>query len=652
MNIQSFMINKLHTIVLLLLLVLMNYYIFFFFPATEGWWQTYAYLVSKGLTPYIDFNMNFPPLFIYFNALLMKINNYFVFYRLIGVIELLIMFILLANILKKFYSNDIALNASFISIYLMMNMYLFIPNDYHVFVNLLTISSLFAYINYKYKNNYLSKLLYLALTTFFIVTVLLVKQNIGIMLTCSIILILIIEDYRNRSFYSFFYLFFYVMSFYLFSILMDFKIQQFFDLIFHNDSKGSITSLAFNFLFNDLNREYFFVSLGLATIFIYFSKYSTNLYRNKLFISIVIIAIALLIFRHHSPLNKYLIIITLSYMWVELWELRKSFDKYDLVLIFFSLVYANTLTADITMMYIYIISTFIIALTLTYCKNHLDTKTYTFISYIVLIMVSIAFIRDKFKYPYEWWSASQAKISEAKYSLPYEQLKYIHVDQSTANMFNTIYNVIQYNSHGNDLYLYPHIPIFYVLHNKVPLTNNPITWFDVTTTQNITEELDNLKKVHPNLVIMLTPKGAAYSVHERLKKMPQKQIEIPKYFNSMIVNGKYQLIKYQIYNNDLFKNSISSKQLITLEYQVLNPNLFNKHILDLNISSENTTILKIKSQNKDLYYLDMFAHSLRPYDQITITAPANQVDFIAQKIGPPDDLKETLYALKIYKKIR
>lgn len=650
MSVLSFGSNKLQAIALISLLILMNYYIFFFFPATEGWWQTYAYLINKGLRPYIDFNMAFPPLFIYFNVILLKINDHFIFYRLIGIAEIIIIFILLASILNKFYSKSIALNSSFISIYLMMNMYLFIPNDYHVFVNLLTTASLFVYVNYKVSKNNFSRFLYLTLTTLFVVAVLLVKQNIGIMLTCSIIIILIVEDYRNRSLYSLFFIFFYILFFYIFSIFMDFTLQQFFELIFHNDSKGSITSLAFNFFLNHLNRKYFLTSLLLAIFFIYIGKYFTNKYRNKLLLIIGLITIVLLILKHRSPLNDYLIITTLSYMWIELWKLKKSSFKYDLVLIFFSLIYANTLTADISMMYIYIISAFLIAATLNYYRDTLESKTYTLISYTLLLMVSIAFMRDKFRHPYEWW-LSQSKISESKYVLPYEQLKYIHVDQATANFFKTVHDVIQSNSVGNDVYLYPHIPIFYMLDNKVPFSSNPVQWFDVTTTKNITEELENLKKNQPNLVIMLTPKGAAYSLHEALKKMPQKQIEIPKYFNSMVVVGKYKLIKYQIYDNDLFRDQISSEQLLRLEYQVLNPTLFNKYIVDLNISSRNTTIIKVKSKNRDLYYIDMFTHKLCPYDQITITAPANQIDSIAQKIGPPNDLKESLNALKIYKKL-
>ena len=240
----------------------------------------------------------------------------------------------------------------------------------------------------------------------------------------------------------------------------------------------------------------------------------------------------------------------------------------------------------------------------------------------------------------------QSKISQAKYSLPYEQLRYIQVDKSTANLFETVKNVIDSKSIGNDLYLFPNIPIFYELHYKLPLTRNIVQWFDVITQKKMEREILDIKELQPNLVVMFTPTGLAYSLHELIKKMPQLQSQIPKYFDSQVAEGKYQLIKYQINNNEE-----SAESIVTIEYKVLNPKVFSKVAEELNNSSKNISIIKLNSNGQDLNYKEMLKHKLQPYDRLTIESPDSQVDSLAQLIGSPDDLTERLQALKIYEKL-
>ena len=192
-----------HFAILILLLMAMNYYIFFYFPPSEGWWQTYAYLLNNGMKPYVDFDMAFPPLFIYFTSILNKISNYFIVYRIIGIVQVVLIFILLSQILRKFYSVNIALIASFLGVSLMMNSYHFTPNDYHTFVNLLTVASLYCYLEFKASKSKSPKILFLVITTLCLVATMLVKQNIGLFISLAVITILLIEDYRNSTVYIF-----------------------------------------------------------------------------------------------------------------------------------------------------------------------------------------------------------------------------------------------------------------------------------------------------------------------------------------------------------------------------------------------------------------------------------------------------------------
>jgi len=639
-----------HYAILTLLLVAMNFYVFFFFPATEGWWQTYAYLLKNGMKPYENFNMAFPPLFIYYNLVLIKISNYFVVYRIVGIIQVVVIFVLLAQALRKFYSVIVSLIASFLGVALMMNNYLFIPNDYHAFVNLLTLAGIYCYLEFRTSERKSSKIAFIMLTALFLVATLLVKQNIGLFVSLALIAILLIEDYRNNTIYFLYFLASYLLIFAGLCGLLNLSVEQFWDITFQNDAKGSLTTLAFNFFLNDINRKYFYLSCALAAFYIYVQRSGRQELFNKGLLWVCSIAIPLLIYQHLSPLISYVIICTLAYMWIELVSLRESKLGYDVLLIFFSLVYANTLTADITMMYLFIVSAFLIAKMLAYCELNYTSNKFKILIFGLLILFFSAHIHDKYKFPYEWWGR-QSKIRQATYALPYEQLRYIRVDKATANLFEAVKEAIDSDSNGNDVYLFPHIPVFYELHNKLPMTRNMVQWFDVITQKNMDQEVLDIKKLRPNLVVILTPTAGAYAVHEIIRKMPQAQSQIPKYLDSQVAQGKYRLIKYQINNNDIFGNEASAEGIITMEYQVLNPKVFNQIVADLDTASKRISIIKINSNGQELYYKEMLGHKLQPYDRVTIQSPASQVDLLAQLIGTPDDLAESLSALKVYKKL-
>jgi len=632
-------------------ILLMNFYIFFFFPPTEGWWQMYGFLLNEGLTPYVDFNMAFPPIFIYYNAFLLKTTDYYIFYRLIGVIEIVIVFFLIIKILRNFYFQSITYYAAFFAIYLMMNIYLFIPNDYHTFVNLLTVLSLYFYLEYRNSSNKtISKLVYMLCLVMSLNALLFVKQNVGLILSVAIFLIFFVELFRKNYNSLVYYILSYIGLFSVISLLIGLPLDEFLKITLQNDSKGNLIDVIFNFLINEANRRYLYLSIICSLLFLISKnmKYHEIVYKIVLFVSLL--TIILHIFDHQSRIIEYMIIGTVAFLWIKLWNLKKSIENYDLLLIFFSLIYANSLTADITMIYLFIIAAFFIAEVLTYYKNTLKSNIYKIVLIFLVSIVFIAHIKDKAKFPYHWW-ANQSNVKEANYSLPYEQLKFIYVDKATFNLFETVKKTIDSNSVGNDIYLFPNIPIFYQLHNKMPMTENPIQWFDVITTKNMQNEIVKVKEQQPNLVIVLTPTALAYDVHEQMKKTPQLQSQIPIYFNSMVAAGKYKLIKYQIYNNDIFGNETASKDLMTLEYQVINPRQFNKLLNEISMPDVQFTVNEIISNGKSFKGEKMLAHRIDKYDRLNVTSKARDVDTIAQKIGPPDDLKESLNALKIYKRL-
>ena len=171
--------------------------------------------------------------------------------------------------------------------------------------------------------------------------------------------------------------------------------------------KGSVTTLVFNFFLQDPNRNYFILSCALAALYVLVQKKGEQELLHKSLLWICSIVILLLIYRHRSPLINYLILFTLAYLWIEVVNLQKNKSGYDVFLIFFALAYANTLTSDISMEYLFIVTAFLIGKMLTYCESNFTTNKFKILTYTLLVLVFTAHVRDKYNFPYSWWGSNQ-----------------------------------------------------------------------------------------------------------------------------------------------------------------------------------------------------------------------------------------------------
>lgn len=636
-------------IILAAMLALMNFFAFYIFPPNEGWWQSYAYLISKGQVPYKDFNLAFPPLFVYFNYLQLTLSDYFAIYRLVGIAEVLVVFLLLTKLLTNFYSRKISLVAAFVGVTLMMNIYLFIPNDYHVFANLFTLAGLTLYLEFSKETATGKRLLYLYATALLLSSLLLTKQNIGALLIVAVLATLLYGDFPNRTRYVVHYLVALALFFLGQSALMHLSPDQFVALTLKNDAKGSVNSILFNFIFNELNRKYFILAVTLTLLYFLLRRRLRNPIHQWPFLILGAVTVLTLIFTHQSPLITLLIVGTISFLLIEFSKQKKSKLKYGLPFIFLCLIYANTFTSDITMMYLFPAAAFLVAEILSLIESNFSQKIFVTSCVFLATMFFVAHLRDKFYFPYEWWG-TQSSVSQATYRLPYDELKFISVDKSTSIFFTAVKSAIDTYSHGDDIYLFPRIPIFYELHNKLPITQNPVQWFDVISQRNMEDELRKIKQAQPALVIMLTSSAAAYAIHEKLKHQPQIQSMVADYFDSEVSKGKYQLLNYQILNNDIFSSPESSSGRLTITFKVVNPAIFGNTIADIGALPKDISVIKVITHQGDLYYLETLRYKLEPFDQIVLQSQAAHVEQIARLIGPPEEKKDFFNALKIYRR--
>jgi hypothetical protein len=302
------------------------------------------------------------------------------------------------------------------------------------------------------------------------------------------------------------------------------------------------------------------------------------------------------------------------------------------------------------MMYLFSATAFLFAEIIALIKS-LYSKKFFIVACIFLVATSfVSHLRDKFYFPYEWWGA-QSSISKATHHLPYDALKFINVDKSTSDFFITVKEAIDTYSRGDDIYLFPRIPIFYELHKKLPPTRNPVQWFDVISQKNMEDELREIRQARPSLVIMLTSGAAAYSIHENLKHQPLGQSQVADYFDSEVSKGTYQLLKYQIFNNELFSSSVAATSRVTFTFRAVNPAIFGSAISNINTLPSDISVIKVITRRGDLYHRELLRYKLEPFDQVTLQLQAAHVEQVAQQLGPPAERSEQFNALKIYKRI-
>jgi hypothetical protein len=644
-------------IISILIIIGSHVYTLFFFPPTEGWWQAYAYLYNNGFRLYTDVDLAFPPLVIIFNSWILHLTDLFLFNRLIGVLLVVVVFVIFYFFLSKDYSLITAITAALSGILISMYNVVYIPNDYHTFVNVFIVLALlfFSFILRKDGGLFL-KGLYSVLFAFSLWGVFFLKQNIGLLLVLGFVLSYIGECFfvekKTKNIEVLLLILAVVGALFVYTTLLKINILDIYRLTAGNDSKGSVVTVLTRIIADPNNIAFIikaFLYYMVIVVIDYLVETYTDSYSKGHQISLMVIFVFMQVVFFRDPVNTS-VVLALIYIIHLGRELLFKRIHHPLFIPLLALVFANSMTAGLCIAGLFIITPFSFAYVFSHFEKALDTNKYNLIIISFAVVLAISLFVYKQNQPYNWWGLSQGSIAQAKYELPYNSLKYLKVDKATFDLFATIKEVIETKSKtNNDVYLYPDIPIFYQLHNKIPPTRNLVQWYDVISTQAMMREIEDLKKIKPHLIIILEPPWFAYKGHSELKQSNLYQIEIINYLDQQVVKGDYRLIKYQIYSNKIFGNNISDSDMVKITVRVMNPAVFGKTFDELyasNLLVENYEIDNVISHSCDVR--DTQRHKLLMGDKIRMRLSYNKVDSMVCKIGTPEKVNEKYYVLRIY----
>lgn len=547
-----------------------------YFPPTEGWWETYAWLMNESSNLYSEIKVPFPPLQIIwtrFQLDLLGVN--FISLRLIGVVThgLAVTFTYLW--LEKLTTPRAAFVGALLpSLYVIYPNGAYIVRDYHTSVELFVAAALFAstYIirfpatEFTKCNGPNWKALLLAgMSCGFLV---LLKQNIGVFFTFGLVLCVILfryesaDQHRLKSCGLAAFIFVIGLALPLVALSCYFGVDWF-SVYIGNQSKGSLGHVLFRFLTDPTSRKILFIAAlflallpGWSLVLKIYSKVGSGMPQSSIlgnltpFVRIVfVVAIA-------KGINLSLsnVIFSAAIAWVGHQPFRERKDagwlRYGFIPLSM-LVYSGTLTAgynsvSMQMVLAGMISCGVVALESRVKIGRMQVLGAGF-------AVSLLVLALKLAGPlYDWWGLRQSGLMAAKHSLAFNELSGFRVDQRTSQLFEIANSKKEKLADEDTILSYPSMPILYMLLQKKPVVNVPVMWFDVSSYSKSEDVVATLQKNPPKIVFWLRPPDFVYEGHSKLRGQPSLMDVVDKWLYAEIRAGRYILSDklVQFYVND------------------------------------------------------------------------------------------------------
>ena len=580
---------------------------FYYFPPNYGWWQVYAYLSSHGYDLYADLNLKITPLYIYYYKLLLNLSSQIYISILFGIFRTIVIFIFSFIIINKIIKLNIFLSIflSLILIYVTSEVPSYLPDDYHTFVKLNLMVYIFG-INLLLSNSNkktISSILIAAGLTLVFYS----KQNIGIFLLLSNIFVLMYLFYIKKINFSFIIINLSIFACFFFLLLwvLDLNINTLQSLIVDNTAKGPASGIIFNFLQSN-NYIYATIPFFLFVSYLIFHKndklksfiieivkkydinfqnYYTNIFYLLIFVSIFII------FKHTY---KSVLFLSFSAIFISLIYILKKNQLGSYLFLIFGSIIANTLTSGLASQDLIFFTVFFFAWLLSRLNFNLENNK--LLIYLIIIIICTKFLFIKTDLTYKWFDIMSSKTNMNVYSINNEKLNRIKTDKNGYIIYKTIEKYIsEYSISDNDVLFYPHIPIYYILFNKIT-NKQPVQWFDFSDNKDTEHILEKIKNKSYKLVVILDPNYNDYVGHSIMKRQELIHMDLIEYLNSN--KSPYKLDYYKIIYDD---RKISNDQRIAgIKFNLDECNIYKSTFEKLSDEELNYVIQKCQGVKKHL----------------------------------------------------
>ena len=133
---------------------------------------------------------------------------------------------------------------------------------------------------------------------------------------------------------------------------------------------------------------------------------------------------------------------------------------------------------------------------------------------VMLLQTSVSFSR-KVNEMYSWWGLSMGGFSEQTVTCEVPVFKGIKMSPVYAKMYNDVYYGVTENTvEGEEIFVFPHMPVLYLATERPRATQTAIQWFDVSTDAAVLSDIDVIKEKKPRVMVICSVGEYVIGEHE------------------------------------------------------------------------------------------------------------------------------------------
>jgi hypothetical protein len=551
------------------------FYVISYYPITEGWFSEFAHLIRAGYIPYKDFHLLISPLYPLTLALIQTIfGEHLIILRLIGMVITVSIAISTYLILKRLFTRSIAVIASVMATIYYQSGNAYIGYDFTQFLTLylllgamFLIETMSAEFDTATKVETKSYSLFFS-GLFFSLALLTKHSNAGIVIL-TMFLVTMPLSFIYLGFYRSFKLLLQISTGFIVPLTIMFiwlgahgVLNALIQDIFINaqQAKGGSNVIFYNSVIKTLSTaDLHIISctklfLYAAFVWILLKKISTcTLFRitskecfflnktvhNSILYATIFTLILLLIMAYiYLAGSEYtgLNIVTKIGQTILVTNITNSLRVYILG----SIIACVLLIINPTSFHVYLFLLSIFGLGLSFGNGSsaglseisaflgygvsvgILFTLFTKVRFGLLVPLFISFsiasvqISSKFSSPYYWWSVITPDIRALNCANSEGLFKGICVPADQYKKMEQIANEVRKHSSENEIYVYPHMPIFYEMTEKIPYRGAVVSWFDFMSDDQAKVLAHELLEKPPSMLIIADLPDEVATAHEQL----------------------------------------------------------------------------------------------------------------------------------------
>ncbi|MCL2143089.1 MAG: glycosyltransferase family 39 protein [Methanomassiliicoccaceae archaeon] len=572
---------------------------------SEGWYAVYSKMIIAGKTPYLDFELAFPPVYTYLSYLIVSVfGESLIAFRVVGVFMTVGLTVLSYYIFKQIFPPWVSAFAAVVTIFTIMSGNAYVSYDYIQFYDLFNYLAFFLLLRSVVRSHNkepvdLNRNLFLAGVS--CALALLLRQTSGLIVSVYfviflILIILVIKSagFKRRNFY-FFLIGLSVPLIITFTWLAFIgALTPFLEMTVLSGSKGSLLDMLLGWvprMFSYSTELSFIIIAAALCIAIVVMKRGfsphpagdryDNIFYCVLaaFIAVMILALFFSLGLSTSLLPYWYSLLTPMFVFSFalgaalllriIIRIRKGehVPVTEVAYVFFcGFIFAVGFGAGTSAA----LSTgqsalnygFIVAIALSEVRKISKTKLRlglnATVATLVVFFIIVVPVSTKVMTPYYWWGLTADNYSDACCETDISYFSGIRMTAEDKFVYEDfVAQTALYMGDDDELYCYSQIGIFYILAGKVPNVKAPIPWFDVSRGETILEDLEYLQNNNPKMIVFADHGEDVLKAHEDLfnggnesghRKMYEWLLECAEPSSpDYTVIEKYRLQSYDIY---------------------------------------------------------------------------------------------------------